>query len=323
VLQASVKGVLALWLQQHVNICVGCHVSTLWFSTLFWNISSSTVCVCFVPVGSTHFGCFSGLLGLSSRICSYPPTIIVPRSSTPYRFVISNYDSWSGGLTDASVQICTWLVMSRRTHGLVLVPWTMFIAAVYPANWRGQEAGTERRMGDLGPQCSELRKRNSHNVYCPLPALLFLGSCCKWTRVTVFLYESYLPMQQTARYRSCWDHECLLILWDQSIFLRNDYVVAVRSSSGRLDQGHKCVCDRLLCSTYYVHLMWSEPSSCSFFLSYSTTLRLTIRTYTHSLWIHVRNLPLWAPPKDRVPADLEILEVTNGVSSSTETSLAT
>jgi hypothetical protein len=36
-----------------------------------------------------------------------------------------------------------------------------------------------------------------------------------------------------------------------------------------------------------------------------------------------QTLPLWAPPKDWAPADLEIPEVTNGASSSTGTSLTT
>jgi hypothetical protein len=36
-----------------------------------------------------------------------------------------------------------------------------------------------------------------------------------------------------------------------------------------------------------------------------------------------QTLCLWAPPKDWAPADLEIPEVTNGVSSSTGTSLTT
>jgi hypothetical protein len=45
-----------------------------------------------------------------------------------------------------------------------------------------------------------------------------------------------------------------------------------------------------------------------------TLTRMNTRTQT---------LPLWAPPKDWTPADMEIPEVTNDVSSSTGTSLTT
>jgi hypothetical protein len=68
----------------------------------------------------------------------------------------------------------------------------------------------------------------------------------------------------------------------------------------------------------YVHDL--EHLFHNFFKIYTVQCRRSqhARTLTPT---RMQTLPLWAPPKDWAPADLEILEVTTGASSSTGTSL--